>query len=366
MKVAVYTIALNEEQFVEPWYESAKDADYLLIADTGSTDNTVKWAQERGINVVTVLIKPWRFDMARNASLAALPADIDYCIALDMDEVLLPGWRKELEKAHKKGATRPRYQYTWNWKADGTPGLQYGGDKIHTRFGYRWKHPVHEVLTTYGDKVEIQDWVGLEIHHHADNTKARSQYLPLLKQAVDEDPYDDRNAFYYARELYFYHRWDEAANEFKRHLGLPRAVWPPERAASMRYLAKIETDKTEYWSNRAVEEAPGRREPLVDLAKYYYGIGNWVKCYEAASAALAIQEKPLEYLCEDEAWGYAPHDYKAIAAYHMQKYHDAVEHGATAVQMVSEEIFPDEKKRLSSNLSFYVSALREVSSEPAL
>jgi glycosyltransferase involved in cell wall biosynthesis len=96
MKVAVYTIALNEEQFVEPWYESAKEADYLLIADTGSTDNTVAWARERGINVITVLIKPWRFDMARNASLAALPADIDYCIALDMDEVLLPGWRQEL------------------------------------------------------------------------------------------------------------------------------------------------------------------------------------------------------------------------------------------------------------------------------
>ena len=40
MKVAVYTIALNEEQFVERWYNSVKDeADYLLIADTGSTDN---------------------------------------------------------------------------------------------------------------------------------------------------------------------------------------------------------------------------------------------------------------------------------------------------------------------------------------
>jgi len=36
MKIAVYTVALNEEQFVERWYNSAKDADYLLIADTGS------------------------------------------------------------------------------------------------------------------------------------------------------------------------------------------------------------------------------------------------------------------------------------------------------------------------------------------
>jgi glycosyltransferase involved in cell wall biosynthesis len=49
MKIAVYAIALNEEQFVKRWYESAKDADYLLIADTGSTDKTVKLAKSLGI-----------------------------------------------------------------------------------------------------------------------------------------------------------------------------------------------------------------------------------------------------------------------------------------------------------------------------
>ena len=352
MKVAVYTIALNEEQFVEPWYESAKEADYLLIADTGSTDNTVKWAKKRKINVVDVHVKPWRFDMARNASLAALPADIDYCIALDMDEVLLPGWREELEKAHREGWTRPRYEYTWSWKEDGSPGLIYGGDKIHKRFGYRWKHPVHEVITTYGDTEEIQGWVGVKIHHHADNSKPRSQYLPLLKQAVAEDPSDDRNAFYYARELYFYNLWDEAVVEFKRHLSLPRAVWPPERAASMRYLAKIETGKTEYWAKMAVETAPGRREPLVDLALYYYREGRWQDCYDSARAALDIVERPLEYLCEEESWGHTPHDMLAISAYHLGDTAVAVEHGNIALQLAPVE----EKARLSSNLAFYASA----------
>ena len=49
MKVAIYTIALNEEQFVKSWYDAAKDADYLMIADTGSTDRTVELARELGI-----------------------------------------------------------------------------------------------------------------------------------------------------------------------------------------------------------------------------------------------------------------------------------------------------------------------------
>lgn len=347
MKVAVYTIALNEKQFVDPWYDSAKDADYLLIADTGSSDGTVARAMELGINVTSVIVKPWRFDMARNAALAALPADIDYCIALDMDEVLLPGWREELEKAHEQGWTRPRYQYTWNWNEDGTPGLQYGGDKIHTRFGYRWKHPVHEVAVSYGGFEEVQGWVGLEIHHHADNTKPRSQYLPLLKIAVDEDPYDDRNAFYYARELYFYGQYDEAVAEFKRHLSLPRAVWPPERAASMRYLGKIETDNAEYWFNKAIEEAPGRREPWLDLVKYYYTKEDWKNCLSASKAVLSITEKPLEYLCEADAWGAAPYDFAAIACYRLGLFSEALGYGMKAVELDPSDV------RMRENLSHY-------------
>lgn len=347
MKVAIYTIALNEKQFVQPWYESAKEADYLLIADTGSTDGTVELAQELGINVTSVLVKPWRFDMARNAALAALPADIDYCIALDMDEVILPGWREELEKVLPKGVTRPRYQYTWNWNEDGSPGLQYGGDKIHTRFGYRWKHPVHEVAVSYGGFQEVQEWVGLQIHHHADNTKPRSQYLPLLKIAVDEDPYDDRNAFYYARELYFYGQNDEAVKEFKRHLSLPRAVWPPERAASMRYLGKIERQNAEYWFHKAIEEAPGRREPWVDLARHYYDQKNWDECLGAAIKAIEITEKPLEYLCEADAWGYAPYDFAAISSYNLEKYEDALTYGQLAVKENPDDM------RLLNNVKFF-------------
>jgi tetratricopeptide (TPR) repeat protein len=356
MKIAVYSIALNEHQFVEPWFESAKEADYLLIADTGSTDGTVELAKSLGINVQTILVKPWRFDVARNASIALLPADIDYCIALDMDEVLLPGWKQCLEKALENNWTRPRYQYTWNWNEDGTPGLQYGGDKIHTRWGYRWKHPVHEVLVRYGDSPELQGWVDLEIHHHADNTKPRSQYLPLLAQAVQEDLSDDRNAFYYARELYFYGRYEEAVKEFKRHLELPRAQWPPERAASMRYLGKIETDKAEYWFRQAIEQSPGRREPWLDLAKYYYSKQDWKNCLECSIETLSIKEKPLEYLCEADAWGESPYDFAAISCYRLGKYSEALEYGTKAVELNPKD------ERLQKNLTYYKTGEKTISS----
>lgn len=347
MKIGVYTIALNEEQFVESWYNSAKEADYLLIADTGSTDNTIKKAKKLGINVISIGVNPWRFDVARNASLSALPLDLDYCVALDMDEVLQEGWRSELEGLLESGVTRPRYQYTWSWKEDGTPGLQYGGDKIHTRKGYVWKHPVHEVIVA--DRIdEIQGWCGLEIHHHPDTTKPRSSYLPLLALSVKEDPHDDRNAHYYARELFFYGKLQEAAKEFRRHLSLPTALWRPERAASMRYLAKCEPDNREQWLIAAVIEDSGRREPLVDLAHYYYEKADWKKCYSAATDALAINEKPLDYLCEDFAWGSLPWDLAAISSHHLPDHaHEAINYGTMALGLNPTD------ERLANNLVFY-------------
>lgn len=346
MKIAVYTIALNEEQFVERWYESAKEADYLFIADTGSTDKTIKLAKKLGINVISIAVSPWRFDDARNAALAAIPLDVDYCIALDMDEVLVEGWRDKLEGLAESGVTRPRYKYTWSWKEDGTPGLQYGGDKIHARKGYRWKHPVHEVITA--DRIdEVQQWVDIEIHHHPDSTKSRGQYFPLLELSVREDPTDDRNAYYLAREYFFYNRLEEAAAMFRTHLDLPKAVWKPERAASMRYLSKCEPENAEKWLIAAHLEDPSRREPLVELALHYYRLAAWGLCRENALLALEIKSKPLDYLCEEFAWGATPYDLAAIASYRLGLTDDAKVYGEEAVRLNPTD------ERLKDNLKFY-------------
>jgi glycosyltransferase involved in cell wall biosynthesis len=343
MKIAVYTIAKNEEAFVQLWYDSCKEADQLLILDTGSTDTTTTLAHQLGIHTITREFTPWRFDTARNTALSMLPKDIDLCIALDMDEQLQPGWRQALE-AIPAGITRPRYKYTWSWNPDGSEGLVYGGDKIHARHGYTWKHPVHEVLKPLHG--ETQHWVdGLEIHHHPDSSKSRSQYLPLLKLAVEEDPRDDRNQFYLARELYFAGDYGLAQYHFARHLDL--STWLPERAASHRYLAKMVPEATGYHLYRAIAEDPTRRESWVDLALYYHNKHAWLPCRNSAAMALSITEKPLDYLCEAEAWGWLPHDLMAIACHHLGDSDEAFSHGSNAVALNPTD------ERLKTNLSHY-------------
>jgi len=345
MKIAVYTIAKNEEQFVERWAKSCEEADYRFILDTGSTDGTIQRATDLGVTVASATINPWRFDIARNTSLSLLPADIDICIALDMDEVLLPGWREELEKISEK-VTRPRYKYTWSWNQDGTPGLEYGGDKIHRRNGYRWHHPVHEVIVA--DRIdEVQEWTKLEIHHYPDTSKSRGQYFPLLELAVKEDPADDRNQYYLAREYFFNSMMDKAADMFKRHLNNPSAKWGPERAASWRYLAKCDPDNAEYYLAQAIQDAPNRREALVEMGMLFYNKRDYEKSLMFMEEAILIQEKPLDYLCEEFAWGSLPYDTAAISAFHLGNKDLALRYGTVAVS------FDSENQRLLNNLMYY-------------
>lgn len=349
MKIAVYTIAKNEEQFVKRWADSCKDADYRFILDTGSADETIKIADYCGVKTAQETLTPFRFDKARNIALGMLPADIDLCIALDMDEVLAEGWRDKLEQIPAY-VTRPRYKYVWSWNEDGTEGLVYGGDKIHSRHNYRWKHPVHETLVAENID-ETQFWVdGLEIHHHPDNTKSRGQYFPLLKLAAEEEPNDDRIAFYLAREFHFYNEPAAAEKEFYRYLNLPTATWGAERSAAYCYLSDIRGgDDT--LLRRAISEAPNRREPWVKLALKAHSDNDWRGCYSAAKAALSITTKPLEYLCETFAWGATPDDLAALAAHHLGIPHDALYHGRRAV-----ELDPTDG-RLVQNLVFYEQAI---------
>lgn len=320
MKVAVYAISKNEEQFVERFMESVKDADLIAIADTGSTDNTynkfIEVAEKLGIKdklkIQTIHICPWRFDDARNTNLAMIPADFDVCMCIDIDEVLMPNWRKPLLQAFETGFTRLRYHYTWSWLEDGNPGISYWADKIHSRHGYRWHMPCHEILVRdirAGDEIQVysQGEGGLKIEHHADNTKSRSSYLPLLKLAVQENPTNDREAHYYARELMNHGFYRPALVEFEKHLTMPSATWKDERAASYRYMGRChwalgEFEESLEMYKKAIEEAPWTREPFMEIAQAYRALGQWKECKKACEDCLAITEKNFSYITMPECW----------------------------------------------------------------
>ena len=328
MKIAVYAIYKNEPHELEGFLHSACDADYVLICDTGGdTGGAAKNALHvPGVHIQNICVNPWRFDKARDAALALLPSDIDVCIALDMDERLEPGWREEIERIWVLGeTTRMRYLFDWG------SGIQFKAEKIHTRNGYRWHHPVHEQLRPDLRVPEV--WAETDkllITHHPDPTKSRGQYLDLLKLSVQEDPNCPHNAFYYARELYFYARHEDAIVEAKRYLNLPGATWNHERAFAWRVIAKShaaleQDDQARPAFLTAIKAAPHLREARVEYSQYLHDKKDWPLCLSQALAALSITDKQLDYTMDPSAWGAWPFDLASIAAFNLGNYSTAFE-----------------------------------------
>jgi glycosyltransferase involved in cell wall biosynthesis len=359
LKIAIATIALNEEQFVERFMSSAKEADAVFVLDTGSTDNTVSKLRGLGATVEVGVFKPWRFDTPRNAAHNMVPMDYDVVVSVDLDEVFTEGWADAVREAWVPGTTRLRYPYAWSHNADGTPATKFYYDKIVQRANYRWVKPVHEILTIY-NQPEVQAWTdSFMLHHWPDKTKSRGSYLPLLELAVKEEPHDDRSCHYLGREYMYYGQFDKAVAELKRHLALPTATWTSERAASMRFISRSllalgQRDEAKAWAFKAVAEAPTDREPLYELAKVAYAMSDFELLFYAASKALTTGEIGKTYISDPEAWGYLPLDYAALGAYHVGFKERAAAYGQQALAKALEMHEPrDIIDRLTTNLNFY-------------
>lgn len=317
MHIAVYAIAKNEGAHVGRWLESIADADEIVVVDTGSTDDTVAQLRSQDVRVTDARLQPWRFDVARNMALALVSPGADACLTLDLDEVMSPGWRQAIERAWTPDHQRLSFRFVAGHLPDGSPSTAFMRDLCHARWGFLWRYPIHECLTSAGATGAWTVAEGLECHHWPDLAKPRGNYLPLLRVAAAEQPHDARMAYYLARELAWCATADEAIPEYLRYLSLPTSTYPAERAEAMRQLARLQPAAAESWLHKAIAEDAERRDQWVDLAELYYRREAWAAGLGAAMAALKITERFGRFMSFAEAWGSRPHDLASICAWHV-------------------------------------------------
>lgn len=329
-KVCVYAICKNESQFVERWVSSVKEADDIYVLDTGSSDNTVELLEKKGVHVTQKIIKPWRFDVARNISLELVPKDTDICVCCDLDEVFDEGWREALESVWDKTVDKVKYNYNWSFDEYGKPATTFYMEKIHRRKGYKWVHPVHEVLNAKAnEKIILTDKITL--NHYPDSTKSRSSYLPLLELSVQEDPEDDRNMHYLGREYMYHGDYDKSIDTLIRHLSMPRATWDAERCASMRFISRCyiylnRTKEAEMWLKEAIKEASYLRESYVELAALYLNEKRYQEAYDLLEKAFLIKEKPVIYINEAFAWNDYIYELMGLVCYNLKLYPESLKY----------------------------------------
>lgn len=321
-KIVVYAISKNEEKFVNRWINSMKEADEIYVLDTGSTDNTVNLLKENGANVTQKIIKPWRFDVARNLSLDLVPQDADICVCTDLDEVFKPGWRKTLEE-NWNNSTRVRYNYNWSLDEKDNPIINFHLDKIHTRNNYKWEHPVHEVLKYQKDNEIFTTIDEITLNHYPDSAKSRSSYLTLLELSIKEKPNDDRNMHYLGREYMYYNQNDKAIKTLKKHLKLESATWKDERCASMRFIARCYARKNDYqnsikWYDKAIKEAPYLRDAYVEKALLLFQKEEYNEVIYRCNQALDIKKNYKTYINESFSFDHTIYDLLSLCYFHKQ------------------------------------------------
>lgn len=349
-KICVYAICKNEEKFIDRWYESIKEADYICVLDTGSTDNTLNKLKSHNIIYKQKIIVPWRFDTARNESLKLIPKDTDIYICLDLDEVLLPGWKEELLKIWNKNITRINYNYNWYIDENNIPQISFYNNKIHNK-NYIWINPVHEILKPLKKENTITT-NNITINHYPDRNKSRSSYLKLLELSVKEDPNNDRNLHYLGREYMYYKKWNKSIDTLIKHLNLETSTWKDERCASMRFISRCyinlnRYNEAEMYLNMAINEAPYLREPYVEKMFLDLKQNNYKEVIKNGNKALKIKEHTKTYMNEPFAWNETIYDLMSLSYYYTNNKQKAIYYVKKAIKINKNN------KRLQDNLDYF-------------
>jgi glycosyltransferase involved in cell wall biosynthesis len=344
MKIAIYAIAKNETKHIDRFVKACEGADTIVILDTGSTDGTYEMLLQYPVEAHRANLSPFRFDVARNMALDLVPADVDICVSLDLDEIPDPDLFDKLRKQWQPDTGRA-------WVMWDTGNIWGNNLRVHARHGYRWKYPCHEV--TYPlNPPENEIVVESLVTHEPDNDKSRGSYLELLEIGHHEDPDDHRMLVYLIREYYFHKRWQDVIDHVKK-LELQTGGWNVElansyRAAGDAYVAlgDKETGLKYLWKN--ADTAPLDLEAWLPLAHFYYTEQQWQDCYDAAIKVTELSLESRNHYVADSSMPWRLFDLLAIACWNLGKRGSAKKYSRMAYELNPEE------QRLKDNYDFIV------------
>lgn len=309
-RVAVYMICKDEARFIERAVLSAAKADEIIVCDTGSTDDTLQKLTDLNLpnlKVHSIYVSPWRFDDARNTALSLVSTNIDLCVSLDADELLDAGFVEALQARDKDtGIVQINHSFKTEWSWDTAEPqsnvTKHFHERIHSRFGFRWVHPVHEKLTAR-EAITVAWMPVLMMIQRPDTSKNRSSYLPMLEQAVIEDPIDWKLWSFMAQEYVDRRLFAQADEALQKSLTCPDVdqVFIAWNRASL-CLTQFKSEEAEVFYLDATTKAPKLREAWVKLADFYHSQGRTDDEAFALLRALKCTTETLGYRRIEAVW----------------------------------------------------------------
>jgi len=306
--IAVYGIYKNEENFIKRFLNSVRDADEIVLCDTGSTDKTndiinefMKNNTDINIKIFSIYVSPWRFDDARNTALSLVSPDMDICISVDMDEYLSENWKNSLLNQYDPSVTRYYHKFKTFWENGNVS--EHLHDRIHVRNKYMWKLPVHEILE-YDGTENVKMLSDFYIYHTPKEKSTREGYLALLKQSVKEQKDLWKSWSFLAGEYLNLGDCDEALNALDTALNVrdcDKCFLYKQKYYVYKFLGEI--DKALFCLDNSIFYMPERRELYYEKAKFLSEIGRNTEALFTILEAEKKKDKIIDYYYEGSAWG---------------------------------------------------------------
>jgi len=203
----------------------------------------------------------------------------------------------------------------------------------------------------------------IKLEHYQNVVTNRSGYLKGLAIDCYNNPENDRNSHYFAREMYYLGRYKSAIKEFLNHISMGR--WGTEAAQSMLYIGDANKalgnfDEMLKWYIKSVEKE-ARREPLMRLAEYYFSKNMHAQVILYCEAALSITQLPF-YSNHQPYYENVPHELLYISYWWIGNREKSKEHYLKALAFCpNNPKYISDKKfyNLSTKLDEYTKNIKE-------
>lgn len=329
--------------------------DTWAIVDTGSTDGTMDVIRRVMRDVPGELAeRPWRdFGHNRTEALELARSRAEYALVIDADEV----WEAP------DGFTFPADLGDAMQIQHVTPGGTsfYLTTLMRLALPWRYTGVLHEVADcpvehTVG-RMEGPRIVGL-FDSARNQRPAEDKYradAEVLRRAVEDEPHNERYAFYLAQSLRDAGDIDGAIEWYARRMAMPG--WPEETWYAAQQIAVLKERRGDSFAEvvdallLSHDARPGRAEPLYELARVNRLAGRFSVALLFARAAAATARPDDILFLDEDVYAWRVRDELSLAAYHVGDYRTAVEVGRS---LVDDAAVPEaQRDRLRDNLRFF-------------
>ena len=308
--ISLCMIVKNEEAVLGRCLDSAAGlVDEIVVVDTGSTDATREIAARYADRVCEFA---WIDDFAAARNFAFAQASMEYCMWLDADDVLLMQDREkflDLKRSLPASVDVVMMKYHTAFDRAGNPTFSYYRERIIRNTGRpMWVGAVHEVIPPFGQVV----WSDVAVTHKKEGAGDPDRNLRIFeaRRAAGLHP-EPRERFYYARELYYHGRYEEAERELRTFMD-EGGGWVENEIEACRFLAycAYQMGKQDEALQALLESFrfdDPRAETCCDLGKHFLDRGEYRRAEFWYELALTREREDRSgAFVQPDCYGYLP------------------------------------------------------------